>query len=56
MTEHSLNRTGAMANSTDEDTDGDERGQRREAEIKRELRKNVVGRGILHRHRELKRR
>lgn len=51
MTEHSINRNGATANSTDEHTDEDENAddeeQRSEAEIKRELRKSVVGRAIL---------
>jgi len=50
MTEHSINRNGATANSTDEHTDDentDDEEQRSEAEIKRELRKSVVGRAIL---------
>ena len=53
MTEHSINRSGATANSTDEHTDDDDaedtdaEEQRSEAEIKRELRKSVVGRAIL---------
>jgi hypothetical protein len=52
MTEHSINRSGATANSTDEHTDDDDEDtddeeQRSEAEIKRELRKSVVGRAIL---------
>jgi hypothetical protein len=62
MTKHSINRNGATANSTDdqpaddEDTESDDEEQRSEAEIKRELRKSVVGRAILDRHRELKNR
>jgi hypothetical protein len=50
MTEHSINRSGATTNSTDEhpdDQDTDDEEQRSEADIKRELRKSVVGRAIL---------
>jgi hypothetical protein len=63
MTEHSINRSGATANSQDEQPDVDDPDSedtadedRSEAEIKRELRESVVGRAILQRNRELERR
>jgi hypothetical protein len=65
MTEHSINRSGATANSQDEQPDVDESEtdsedtadeDRSEAEIKRELRESVVGQAILQRNRELERR
>lgn len=48
--EHSINKSGPQANSDDaesEDEDVDEREERSEAEIKRELRKSTVGRAII---------
>jgi hypothetical protein len=53
MTEHSINRSGSTDeeprgdSDTADDEDTDDEDTRSEAEIKRELRKSVVGRAIL---------
>lgn len=62
MTEHSINRSGSRRTDSEEDTDSDgddvdeQDNQKSEAEIKRELRQSAIGRALLKRNRELKRR
>jgi len=54
--EHTINRTDRTRSADNDDGGDEEDEQRSEAEIKRELRKSVVGRAILEQNRDLKQR